>query len=43
MEAKNEVSVQKIQVVSLENISDLEELEGRNAPCALWHCPSGHP
>ena len=33
MEAKNEVSVQKIQVVNLEDISDLEELESREAPC----------
>jgi hypothetical protein len=34
MEAKNEVSVEIIQVVNLEDISDLEELESREAPCA---------
>ena len=33
MEAKNEVSVEIIQVVNLEDISDLEELESREAPC----------
>jgi hypothetical protein len=33
MEAKNEVSVQNIQVVNLEDIFDLEELESREAPC----------
>ena len=33
MEAKNEVSVEIIQVVNLEVISDLEELESREAPC----------
>ena len=34
MKAKDEISAQKIQVINLEDLADLEELETREAPCA---------
>src|SRR5262245_28060732 len=33
MEANNEISISKVQVLNLENLSDLEELESIQAPC----------
>ena len=33
MEAKNEISVQKVQAVNLEDLLDVEELESKQAPC----------
>ena len=33
MEAKNEISVQKVQAVNLEDLFDVEELESKQAPC----------